>query len=98
VRGSRERNALRGEPQVRCTDCEKDVDSLEPFAAPHPAPFPQAGSRGSHLEPNLVAAFERQDFARFVRRGDRNAEALDDLAHLGHLLGIGPGELAGTDP
>src|SRR6266536_3169899 len=35
-----------------------------------------------HSEPDLVAALEREDLARFVRAGELEPEALDDLASL----------------
>src|SRR3974390_2254299 len=50
------------------------------------------------LEIHLVAALKRQDLARFIGRGDFEAEALDDLAHLGDLLRVGLGKLAGPEP
>src|SRR4029079_5018245 len=55
-----------------------------------------SGRRASEI--HLVAALERQDFARLVGRGDFEAEALDDLAHLGDLLRVRLGQLAGADP
>src|SRR4051812_47018603 len=50
------------------------------------------------LEPDLVAAFERKDLARVIRRGDFEPEAFENLAHLFHLLRIGFGKLARPGP
>ena len=50
------------------------------------------------LEIHLVATLERQNFTRLVGRCDLKAQTLDDLAHVGDLLGIGLRQLAGPNP
>src|SRR5581483_3390748 len=49
-------------------------------------------------ERDLVAALELQNLAGLVGGGDLEAQSLDDLAHLRHLLGVALGEAAGTQP
>lgn len=55
-------------------------------------------SAAGRLKRDLVAALQRQDFARFVGRRCGEAEPLDDLADEAHLLGVGFGQLAGPGP
>src|SRR5262245_54289491 len=47
---------------------------------------------------HLVAALEREDFARLVRCGDVNAEPFQDLSNLGDLLGVRYSQLTRTHP
>src|SRR4029450_864428 len=47
---------------------------------------------------HLVAALEREDFARLVRGRDVKAEPFQDLSHLGDLLGVRFSQLARAYP
>src|SRR5436190_2026740 len=49
-------------------------------------------------EIHLVAALEREDLARVVRRRDLQSESLENLAHPGHLLRVRFRKLARPDP
>src|SRR5262249_49525476 len=46
----------------------------------------------------LVAALEREDFARLVRGCDLQPKTFENLAHLSDLLGVGLCKLACSDP
>lgn len=52
----------------------------------------------SRSKVDAVAALEFEDLAGVVRRGDLEAKALDDLAHLDHLLSIRLGKLTRGKP
>src|SRR5689334_8819076 len=50
------------------------------------------------LKANLIAALQRQDFARIVGRGDLEPQTLDDPAHLSHLVGVRLGQSTPAEP
>ena len=56
-----------------------------------------ARPRDDGSEIHLVAALEREDFARVVGRRDLQSQPFEDLPHLGDLLGVRLGELARAD-
>src|SRR6185503_6952657 len=82
-------------PLTPSTSCFRGL-TLRPPLGVRPL-SPRYGS-DPELEVHPVSALQLQDRARLVRRGDLEAEPLDDLARGVHLLGVGLGELAGADP
>src|SRR5579872_4897687 len=56
------------------------------------------GVQSSFLERDFITTFEGKDFSGFVWCCDLFAQALDDLAREGHLLGVGFGEFAAPRP
>src|SRR6188474_2069484 len=85
------RLTLSSEPIARISFCYRRVSR----ASGQSQTSPQAAKWSKR---HLVAALERQDFTRFVRRRYFKPEAFQDLADLGHLLGIGFSQLPGANP
>lgn len=54
--------------------------------------------RGRTLEIDLVAPFQFQQFPRLIRRGNVEAEAVENLSRRLDLIGIRFGELTRPDP
>src|SRR4029078_3286372 len=64
-------------------------------ASGQPQTSPQTAKRSKG---HLVAALERQDFTGFIGGRYFEPQAFEDLADLGHLLGMGFGQFTGADP
>src|SRR5215468_1857368 len=92
------------------TACEvQDANKIVPFAAKRDADEarvlrqPHQVSRGAQaalrpdvgrLVTDVFQAFEAEKLTRFRRSRDLERESLEDLADLGHLIGVGLGQLA----
>ena len=65
---------------------------------PAPCRRERPASPRQRSEVDLVAALQFQNVARLGGRRDLKTKPIENLPHLGHLLGIGLGELAAAEP
>src|SRR6185312_14159694 len=85
------RLTLSSEPIARISFCYRRVSR----ASGQPQTSPQTTKWSKR---HLVAALERQDLTRFIGRRYFQPQAFENLADLGHLLGIGFRQFSGADP
>src|SRR6476620_4661143 len=85
------RLTLSSYPIARISFCYRRVSR----ASGQPQTSPQAAKWSKR---HLVAALERQDLTRFIGRRYFKPEALENLADLGHLLGVGFSQFPRADP
>ena len=91
-------------PRMRSTASRMpDMNGIKPDALTDRSPLldrwvdkPSAGIEWSKSD--AVAALELESGARVGRSGDFEAETLDQIADLGHLLGIAGRQPTGTEP